>query len=102
MIIFEHFHCFCFGNLTSVNLLAFFADFLHLFLDCCNCFVVDDIIAKVNIIIETFFTTGPTQNFACGYKCFTACAITCAQEWLSVFSLSSSLKSTMINLLFLN
>ena len=54
-IILEHLKCFCLRNFSSVYLLAFLADFLHFFFDSFNSFVVDYIISKVYIIIESLF-----------------------------------------------
>ena len=54
-IILEHLKCFFLRNFSSVYLLAFLADFLHLFFDSFNSFVIDYIISKVYIIIESLF-----------------------------------------------
>ena len=54
-IVLEHLKCFFLRNFSSVYLLAFLADFLHLFFDSFNSFVIDYIISKVYIIIESLF-----------------------------------------------
>ena len=53
-IVLKHFHSFCLGYFSSVDLLAFLADLLHLFFDGSDHFVVDHIVAKIDIIIESF------------------------------------------------
>jgi len=53
-IVLEHFHSFCLGDFSSVDLLAFLADLLHLFFDGSDHFIVDHIVAEIDIIIESF------------------------------------------------
>ena len=53
-IILEHFHGFCLGNFSSVDFLAFLTDLLHLFFDGGNHFIIDYIVAEIDIIIESF------------------------------------------------
>ena len=53
-IILEHFHGFCLGNFSSVDLLAFLTDLLHLFFDGSDHFIIDHIVAEIDIIIESF------------------------------------------------
>ena len=54
-IILEHLKGFLLRNFSSVYLLAFLADFLHFFFDSFNSIVIDYIISKVYIIIESLF-----------------------------------------------
>ena len=53
-IVLEHFHSFCLGDFSSVDLLAFLADLLHLFFDGSDHFIIDHIVAEIDIIIESF------------------------------------------------
>ena len=53
-IILEHFHGFRLGYFSSVDLLAFLTDLLHLFFDSSDHFIVDHIVAEIDIIIEPF------------------------------------------------
>ena len=53
-IIGEHFQCFFFGNFTANDLFAGFYHFFHLFCDLFNVLITDHIIAKIDIIIESF------------------------------------------------
>ena len=54
LIIFEHFHCFCLGNLTTDNLLSGFCHFLHFFFNLFDILVTDHIIPEIYVIIKSF------------------------------------------------
>ena len=54
-IVLEHLKGFLLRNFSSVYFLSFLADFLHFFFDSFNSFVIDYIISKVYIIIESLF-----------------------------------------------
>ena len=83
-VIFEHFQSFFFGNLMTNDLFTGFGNFFHLFFDCCDILITDNVIAKIDIVVESLCYNRSNPEFCL---------------WIQVFDcLSHQGKDIMINI----